>query len=734
MHRWSRRNTRDAILIAVACLVLPLLTIPYWPGFGTGAPSSLAHLQWGLLLALAMLSPHKLYFRIGYLSLFLGWCLHLLLRAPEDTALSLLLRSLPLYAAMYGWTVLCAHWMGWPRPPEQARIRQRDIVPFGAIALVLYPLGWALGHALVNGLFSAVGPPNLLDQTLRVGFARFFGVLCLTLPIVLYFTGRDEPAPLPKRMLWWEWVLLGGYSMLLTALLWALPKQGEHPLGGLIDQRFMLAALMIWAVLRLPWRWSAPLIAAVTMLLVYLVGAGTRVGLRTDALHLLQIGFEMSVLQQLMVLTMVIARDNRRAIARLAEESRRDGLSGVPNVNALRHDLADCAQPPAEIGCLGIEHLDNLMAGYGLPAQEALTAAIHDRLAPDVQAYTLGMGRFALVPRTQDLSWKALLARIEHFEFNLAEAQVRIEPHLGVCPLRDGSQQSVDLALDAAYGAMQAARQRGETAPVFATPGLSDPAALRAMLETHSLALSLLRRRQLELHVQPIRRLAGSAPQMGEVLCRLRADDGRLLMPRDYMGELDASRGVVELDRAVVETLLAWMRDHADALPYQRLTVNLTGRSLVSENFRNWLLYQLDIFPGCAERLCFEITERAISGGLVQVRPLLDGLSQRGCLIALDDFGTGMQSFERLQQLPIDLVKIDGTFVRNVADNPRDRDLVQAMVTIARAYQAETIAEYVEDAGILAVLEELQVDWVQGYHIGRPTPLSNLAAAAGSAA
>ncbi|UWX04686.1 hypothetical protein H1235_08640 [Pseudoxanthomonas sp. NC8] len=77
-------------------------------------------------------------------------------------------------------------------------------------------------------------------------------MLCLTLPIVVFVTGRNEPAPLPNRMLWWEWGLLGGYSILLAALLWALPVRGEHPLGGLLDQRFMLAALMIWAVLRLP--------------------------------------------------------------------------------------------------------------------------------------------------------------------------------------------------------------------------------------------------------------------------------------------------------------------------------------------------------------------------------------------------------------------------------------------------------------------------------------------------
>jgi len=210
---------------------------------------------------------------------------------------------------------------------------------------------------------------------------------------------------------------------------------------------------------------------------------------------------------------------------------------------------------------------------------------------------------------------------------------------------------------------------------------------------------------------------------MGEILCRLRDDDGRLLLPHEYMAELEASRGVVELDRAVIEHLLKWMRAHPGPLPYRRLAVNLTGRSLISEQFRNWLPYQLDALPGCASRLCFEVTERAVSGGMAQARPLLEGLSRRGCLIALDDFGTGMQSFERLQQLPIDLIKIDGSFIRNIARNPRDRDLVRAMVAIARAYQAETVAEYVEDEAILAELGGLGVDWVQGYHIGRPGPL-----------
>ena len=110
-------------------------------------------------------------------------------------------------------------------------------------------------------------------------------------------------------------------------------------------------------------------------------------------------------------------------------------------------------------------------------------------------------------------------------------------------------------------------------------------------------------------------------------------------------------------------------------------------------------------------------------GGIIRATPLLQSLHQRGCKIALDDFGTGMQSFDRLQQLPIDLVKIDGAFVRNILSNARDRELVRAMVTIANAYQAETVAEYVENEQLLRMLQELGVEWGQGHYIARPVPL-----------
>jgi len=434
-------------------------------------------------------------------------------------------------------------------------------------------------------------------------------------------------------------------------------------------------------------------------------------------------GLEMGALQLLLALGMLVTRDNRRAFKRLTSKSMHDALSGVPNVNALHHDLSTRSPLPDGIGCLGIERLDAMMAGLGLAAQESLTVAIHRHLQPDIHAYTLGMGRFALLPRGQRANWQEdVLNKLERFNFAYADTTIRIEPHLGVCALHGRDPVAIDASLHTAYSAMLTAWRQGETVPVYA-PDQPPAAPTRQTLQTHALALSLVRQQQIELYIQRLRRIDGTQADMGEVLCRLRMPDGQLMMPSEYMDELNASRGMVELDQEVVRSVLVWMREHPDNAGLSRLCVNLTGRSLISKHFRNWLLEQLDGFPAATSRLCFELTEHTIEGGFAHTRELLSTLQQRGCLISLDDFGTGMQSFERLQQMNVDLIKIDGRFVRDIANNRHDRALVSTMTTIAKAYGAQTVAEHVEDANALHHLRRLGVDWAQGFHIDRPTLL-----------
>ncbi len=124
--------------------------------------------------------------------------------------------------------------------------------------------------------------------------------------------------------------------------------------------------------------------------------------------------------------------------------------------------------------------------------------------------------------------------------------------------------------------------------------------------------------------------------------------------------------------------------------------------------------------------LCFEVTETAAITHLAEAVDLFARLRALGCQIAIDDFGIGFQSFERLKQIPVDLIKIDGTFVREMLHSERDHELVRAAVAVARAFDAQTVAEYVETEATADALRGLGVDWGQGYLYGKPAPLAQM--------
>jgi len=712
-------------LTAAGFAALQNLDLVTFPLFGIDySPLVATHMHWAALLMAAMLLPDRLYLRVGFISVLSCWLVRYLLKTPEPDPVWIVSIAL-LYLAMYGWTIACIGWMGWPRPTERRELRIGDLIPYALIAMLLYPLGWTVLHLIMNGLLEQRWDADFLLGIAEYAFlVMMFGIMSACLPAVLFGTDRDT---LGRSLLnTRDIIIIVIYGCLLRMLLaWLSSMPADVP-ETLLELRFIFALVLVACVISLRWRPAAMLVGLTGLLLPTVTEIPRSAPGTDESLRMLRMGLEMGALQLLLALGMLITRDNRRAFARVKTQSLHDALSGVPNVNALHHDLSTRDTLPDAIGCLGIERLDAMMAGLGLAAQERLTAAIHRHLAPDVHAYTLSMGRFALLPPGQCVNWQEeVLNKLERFDFEYADTRIRIEPHLGVCALDGRDPSSVDASLHAAYSAMLTAWQRGETIPVLA-PDQSAAAPMRQTLQTHALALSLMRQQQIQLYVQRLQRIDGSADaDMGEILCRLRAPDGRLMMPDEYMAELEASRSMVELDQQVLKTLFEWMHAHPDNAGFSRLCVNLTGRSLVSAHFRDWLLQQLDAAPELASRLCFELTEHAISDDLSLVRPLPEALQQCGSLIALDDFGTGMQSFERLQDLRVDIIKIDGRFVRNIVDNPRDRALVQGMTTIAATYGAQTVAEYVENAAIEQVLYTLGVNWAQGMYIGRPAPLAD---------
>ncbi|MET0288038.1 MAG: EAL domain-containing protein [Pseudoxanthomonas sp.] len=695
----------------------------------TKFPTFLSYLHWGLILALAMLRPPYLRFGWFYLAVTL-----------TAAARAALLIDFPLwspgmahyvavialhYALMYPWTVWCARMAGWPRPRREHRMKQRDVLLLGVVS-ILYPLGWTISYVGLNRTLMPYPMEAVLDMAITFFFSRYCAALAVTAPVLLLAMRRHAQARSLRTVRPWEWALVLAYLAVGFSLGWSHYGLHHDLAEAVLVQRYTALALLIWSAMRLPWGIAVWLSSVVMLCMVGAAGSDVLDAPGGDGRALLRTLFELGLMQQVSMALLISSHAQQRLVQRLIEQTRRDPISGVPNLEALRHDLRRREDQRAHIACLSVEHVEGLIAAFGLPAKEALAAALHRHLEDKVAVYTLGMDRFALLRLGPAPLWREVLRSLESFEFEYAGMRVHLEPHLGAADVKGHDDAALDGALQAAWHALSQARERAETLPVIAD-SMVDNAAERRRWDTYSLTLSLLRQNAIELHLQPIRplrqpRSGAVASEMAEVLCRLRGPE-ELLLPGVYLAELETARGLVELDVAVLSALLAWMRTQPDNAGYQRLAVNLTGPSLASEPFRRWLLHELDAFPGVAQRLCIEVTEHAVADGIHHAKPLLDGLHARGCLIALDDFGTGMQGFHRLQQLPIDLIKIDGAFIKGIVACPRDRELVRAMVSIARAFGAQTVAEYVEDAQILALLDELGVDWGQGFHLGRPSPL-----------
>jgi len=177
----------------------------------------------------------------------------------------------------------------------------------------------------------------------------------------------------------------------------------------------------------------------------------------------------------------------------------------------------------------------------------------------------------------------------------------------------------------------------------------------------------------------------------------------------------------------VLQHTFAWISDNQlgrDSLAL--CAINLSGHSVGEPSFLDYVVGQLKRHALPADRICFEITETVAIANLNQARTMIETLGDMGCLFALDDFGSGMSSFGYLRNLPVDYLKIDGLFVKDIAHDPTDLALVRSINDIAHVMGKRTIAEYVESLEILDHLKHIGVDYAQGNFLAEPVPVADL--------
>jgi diguanylate cyclase (GGDEF)-like protein/PAS domain S-box-containing protein len=290
-----------------------------------------------------------------------------------------------------------------------------------------------------------------------------------------------------------------------------------------------------------------------------------------------------------------------------------------------------------------------------------------------------------------------------------------------------------DEIMSAADSACYVAKKQGNHVHVYSA---RDESVARHRGEIHWLQRlqTALKDNRFELMAQPIIATAsiGAVGPTLEVLLRLQDDTvPGGISPTEFLRAAERYRLMGDVDRWVVQAALTALARGAIRVPADRsIAINLSGQTLGDPQFLEFVVDVLDRTGVVADQVCFEVTENAVITNIEHAQRFIGVLHGMGCRFALDDFGRGLSSFGNLKNLSLDYLKIDGSFIRNLAIDTVNQAMVAAMIKLARTLNFQVVAEQVEDVGALEAATRMGVDFVQGYHLGRPQPLTRIIARA----
>jgi len=321
---------------------------------------------------------------------------------------------------------------------------------------------------------------------------------------------------------------------------------------------------------------------------------------------------------------------------------------------------------------------------------------------------------------------EALRKSIADLHFTWQRRSFRIGVSIGLVNV-SGGHGTLANVLSAADAACYMAKEKGRDRVQVYRAGDREVALRQGEMEWVNRLHRALADRRFVLYAQPIHdvQAGAAAPLSVELLLRLLDENNAVVPPMAFIPAAERYNLMPTIDRWVIETafgILAQQRSDPGATPLHSCAINLSGASLSDDQFLAFLRAQFARFAIPYALICFEITETTAVTSLSKASDFINALRQLGCRFALDDFGVGMSSFTYLKHLPVDFLKIDGSFVRNMLDDPVDRALVETIHRIGHVLGMQTIAEAVESDAVLAALRTIGVDYAQGYGIAEPEP------------
>ncbi|MEO0424059.1 MAG: EAL domain-containing protein [Pseudomonadota bacterium] len=430
--------------------------------------------------------------------------------------------------------------------------------------------------------------------------------------------------------------------------------------------------------------------------------------------------------------------------AQLNYEASHDPLTGLHNRREFERQatllLSERTSPRARSHCLcfiDLDHFKVVNDSCGHAAGDELLRQVAQLLNKTTRktdtVARLGGDEFAIILDNSELRnalrvTQSLIKAIQEFRFFHEEKSFKIGFSIGVVEF-DNTVANLQELLRNADAACYAAKDLGRNRVHVYQEDNEELAKRHGEMRWITRIHDALENDGFRLYVQRIESLTSPQDLHHEVLIRMRDPQAGDLPPGAFLPAAERYQLVSSIDRWVVDEVFRVLEDNqALCDSVGQVSINLSGHSIGDATFHDYLAakFEQSAIPG--GKFCFEITETASISKLDLARELIERLKRHGCHFALDDFGSGLSSFGYLKHLPVDILKIDGVFIRDIAHDEVDLAMVKSIHSVAQILNLKTTAEFVEDEATKALLAEVGIDSVQGYGIGKPFPIEQLIA------
>lgn len=423
------------------------------------------------------------------------------------------------------------------------------------------------------------------------------------------------------------------------------------------------------------------------------------------------------------VIVGILSSRARIYIRHLKRMSLSEPNTGLPNVQALKKDIIH--YPDAGLCMIQCPELNTLTQTHGIAFRFEFVKALSAFITPLMQDnekiyYTPGYGVLLRLKKVDHYIINTYFKAISSFRFTWVDMEIGLNLGLSYMTYNSGINDLSSIIGHLNASSFVSLQQGKPKAFNPVTPGdnVVSPGVIRHMLQR------AIDRQSFMLVAQPIVSTRNK-PHYYEVLIRMKTINNKLFFPDSFLPLAHDAGLLAKIDLAVIEQTFHFMQLCQESQPQSRFSINLTPQSLIKTDFLMRLRKLFSRYSIKPERVTFEIIESDIIDSMTALK-VLRQLRELGCKIAIDDFGTGASSYSRLKNLEADILKIDGSFIRNIANDEFDRHTVMSFCEAAKLKNMEVVAEFVESEEIKQMLTAMGVDWLQGYHTGKPMPIEDV--------